>query len=67
MSSDSHEHGPHHKHCNEVGDGNRALWRTHDADGRLRPDRVNGHTRFAVAADISPSLRSSLEAVTRAS
>jgi fatty acid desaturase len=40
-----HFHGEHHKHFNEVGDGNRVLWRTHDAEGRLRPEWVYPKTR----------------------
>ncbi len=30
-----HFHGRHHRHLGEEGDGNRALWHTHDAEGRL--------------------------------
>jgi fatty acid desaturase len=33
-----HFHGPHHRHLGEAGDGNRALWHTHDAEGRLTPE-----------------------------
>lgn len=44
-----HFHGPHHKHFNEVGDGNRVLWRTHDADGRLRAEWVYPKTRLGLA------------------
>ena len=33
-----HFHGAHHRHLNREGDGNRTLWSTHDAQGRLRPD-----------------------------
>jgi fatty acid desaturase len=44
-----HFHGAHHKHFDEVGDGNRALWRTHDADGRLQPEWVYPKTRLGLA------------------
>jgi fatty acid desaturase len=30
-----HYHGDHHRHLNREGDGNRALWNTHDAEGRF--------------------------------
>jgi fatty acid desaturase len=30
-----HYHGEHHRHLNRPGDGNRELWHTHDAHGRL--------------------------------
>lgn len=33
-----HFHGRHHRHLGEEGDGNRALWHTHDAEGRLTPE-----------------------------
>lgn len=31
-------HGPHHQYTNVEGDGNRILWRTHDAHGQLVPE-----------------------------
>lgn len=33
-------HGEHHQHLGEPGDGNRFVWRTHDARGALHPDWV---------------------------
>jgi fatty acid desaturase len=33
-----HFHGPHHRHLGEQGDGNRALWHTHDAEGQPTPE-----------------------------
>jgi fatty acid desaturase len=31
-------HGDHHRHLGEPEDGNRIIWRTHGADGELRPE-----------------------------
>ncbi len=33
-----HFHGDHHRFLGERGDGNRALWKTHDASGQLTPE-----------------------------
>ncbi len=33
-----HFHGDHHRFLGEDGDGNRTLWHTHSADGRLAPE-----------------------------
>jgi fatty acid desaturase len=33
-----HFHGAHHRHLGEEGDGNRKLWHTHDAAGRVTPE-----------------------------
>ncbi|HWB78297.1 MAG TPA: fatty acid desaturase family protein [Nannocystaceae bacterium] len=33
-----HFHGDHHRFLGEPGDGNRELWHTHDAQGRLAPE-----------------------------
>lgn len=33
-----HFHGPHHKFLAAPGDGNRALWSTHDGEGQLAPE-----------------------------
>jgi fatty acid desaturase len=33
-----HYHGEHHRLTGMPGDGNRTIWRTHTADGQLRPE-----------------------------
>lgn len=33
-------HGDHHRHLGLEGDGNRFIWRTHAADGALRPEWI---------------------------
>lgn len=38
-------HGAHHKHFNQPGDGNRILWRTHNAEGELNHEWIYPKTR----------------------
>jgi fatty acid desaturase len=45
-------HAPHHQHLGEPGDGNRRAWRTHDAEGRIRPEWVYPKTPLGLAAKI---------------
>jgi fatty acid desaturase len=40
-----HFHGDHHKYFGAERDGNRFLWRTHTAQGQLRPEWVYPKTR----------------------
>ncbi len=39
-------HGTHHQYTNLPGDGNRQIWRTHDANGELEPGWVFPKTRL---------------------
>lgn len=45
-------HGDHHRFLGEVRDGNRALWHTHDADGRFVPEWRYPKTWVGLAAKI---------------
>ena len=47
-----HYHVPHHRFLNREGDGNRELWRTHDADGRLTAEWRYPKTPLELAAKI---------------
>lgn len=43
-------HGPHHRFVGEAGDGNRRGWRTHTADGNLRPEWTYPKSRLGLLA-----------------
>lgn len=45
-------HGEHHQHLGEPGDGNRKLWRTHDAEGNLTREWTYPKSPAAFAAKI---------------
>ncbi len=45
-------HAPHHRFLAEPGDGNRRAWRTHAADGELRPEWTYPKSRLGLAATI---------------
>ncbi len=42
-------HGTHHQYTNLPADGNRQIWRTHNADGELEPGWVFPKTRLGLA------------------
>lgn len=42
-------HGTHHRHLNAPDDGNRFLWKTHNADGSLAPEWRYPKSRGALA------------------
>jgi fatty acid desaturase len=43
-------HAPHHRFIGEDGDGNRRAWRTHTADGQLRPEWTFPKSRLGLLA-----------------
>lgn len=45
-------HGDHHEHLGEEKDGNRRLWRTHDAQGRLTREWTYPKSPAALAAKL---------------
>lgn len=47
-----HFHGDHHRFLGEAGDGNRELWHTHDARGRLVPEWRYPKRRVGLAGKI---------------
>jgi len=46
-------HGPHHRFTEQEGDGNRALWKTHDADGQRHPEWQYPKRRGALVAQLA--------------
>jgi fatty acid desaturase len=52
VESFRHFHGEHHRFTGMEGDGNRFLWRTHDADGQLTPEWRYPKSRAQLAAKV---------------
>jgi len=48
-----HYHGDHHRHLNRERDGNRQLWSTHDARGRLAREWRYPKTRLGLALTLA--------------
>ncbi|MCB9744623.1 MAG: fatty acid desaturase family protein [Alphaproteobacteria bacterium] len=46
-------HGPHHRFTEQEGDGNRALWGTHDAEGHRSAEWTFPKSRGALAAQLA--------------
>jgi fatty acid desaturase len=45
-------HGQHHRFVGQAGDGNRRGWRTHTADGQLRPEWTYPKSRLGLIATL---------------